>query len=111
MDQETAAYIRNYFSNLMTTDEMLALKYQMYTYKTEDDAKMRKILIDKGWISTDPKIKELLKEGYQEFEINVAKRIMKETPEKVFLNYCSKCNKLARTPFAKQCRHCGNDWH
>lgn len=36
---------------------------------------------------------------------------MKEAPEKVFLNNCPKCNKLARTPYARQCRHCGHSWH
>ncbi|SHH48021.1 hypothetical protein SAMN05421866_2907 [Chryseobacterium oranimense] len=111
MNKETANYIRNYFSNLMTDDEKLALKYHMYTYKTESNPKMRKMMVDKGWISEQPNIKEFLKDGYEEFELNVAKRIMNEVPEKVFLNNCPKCNKLARTPFARQCRYCGNNWH
>ncbi|MCJ8155648.1 hypothetical protein MKJ01_17975 [Chryseobacterium sp. SSA4.19] len=46
-----------------------------------------------------------------ELEEDIAKRIMKETPDKVFFNNCSKCGKLARTPFAKQCRYCGYSWH
>lgn len=111
MDKETANYIKSYFSNLMTDDEKLALKYQMYTYKTEDNPKMRKMMVDRGWISERPDIKEYLKDGYEEFELNVAKRIMEETPEQVFLNNCPKCNKLARTPYARQCRYCGNNWH
>lgn len=111
MNKETANYIRNYFSNLMTDDEKLALKYHMYTYKTGGNPKMRKMMVDKGWISEQPNIKEFLKDGYEEFELNVAKRIMNEVPEKVFLNNCPKCNKLARTPFARQCRYCGNNWH
>ncbi|CEJ69901.1 hypothetical protein BN1195_02204 [Chryseobacterium oranimense G311] len=111
MNKETANYIRNYFSNLMTDDEKLALKYHMYSYKTGGNPKMRKMMVDKGWISEQPNIKEFLKDGYEEFELNVAKRIMNEVPEKVFLNNCPKCNKLARTPFARQCRYCGNNWH
>ncbi len=110
MDNETARYIRTYFSQLMTEDEQLALKYHMYTYKTEDNPRMREIMIERGWISERPDIKEFLKDGYDEFELNVAKRIMKESPEKVFLNNCPKCNKLARTPFAKQCRYCSHSW-
>ena len=90
--------------------EKLALKYHMYTYKTEDSPKMRKLMVDSGWISERPEISEFLKNGYEDFELNVAKRIMKEIPEKVFLNNCPKCNKLARTPFARQCRHCGHSW-
>lgn len=95
----------------MTDDEKLALKYHMYTYKTEDNPQMRKAMIDRGWISERPEVKEFLKDGYEEFELNVARRIMKETPEKVFFNNCPKCNKLARTPYARQCRHCGHSWH
>lgn len=95
----------------MPDDEKLALKYHMYTYKTEGNPKMRKIMVDRGWISEQPNIKEYLKDGYEEFELSVAKRIMNEASEKVFLNNCPKCNKLARTPYARQCRHCGNNWH
>lgn len=111
MDKETANYIRNYFSNLMTDDEKLALQYQMYTHNTSDIPKMRSMLTDKSRIRTEPEILELIKKGYEEFALNVAIRIMTETPEKVFLNYCPKCNKLARTPFARQCRQCGHNWH
>jgi len=95
----------------MTDDEKLALKYHMYTYKTEDNPKMRKMMVDRGWIIEQPNIKEYLKDGYEEFELSIAKRIMKEAPEKVYLNNCPECNKLARTPYARQCRHCGNNWH
>lgn len=111
MDKETASYIRNYFSRLMTDDEKLALKYHMYTNKTEDDPQMRKAMINRGWNSERPDIKELPKDGYEAFELNVARRIMTETPEEVFFNNCPKCHKLARTPYARQCRHCGHSWH
>lgn len=95
----------------MTEDERLSLKHHMYTYKTSDNPKMRKFMIEKGWISEQPEIQEFLKNGYDEFESNVAKRIMEECPEKVFLNNCPKCSRLARTPYARQCRSCGFSWH
>lgn len=94
MDKETASYIRNYFLRLMTDDEKLALKYHMYTYKTAGNPKMRKLMVERGWITEWPEVKEFLKDGYEEFELNVARRIMKEVPEKVFLNNCPKCNRL-----------------
>lgn len=68
-------------------------------------------MVDRGWISERPAVKEFLKGGYEEFELSAAGRIMREVPEKVFMNNCPKCNKLARTPFARQCRHCGHSWH
>jgi hypothetical protein len=81
MEKERADYITNYFSSLMTDDEKLALSYHMYIQKTPE-----------------------------EFVLDVAKRIMAETPEKVFFNNCPRCNRLARTPKAKQCRYCGHSW-
>jgi hypothetical protein len=111
MDKETSSYIRNYFSHLMTHYEKLALQYHMYMDKTEDNAHMRKIMVNRGWITERSDIKEYLKNGYEEFELSVARRIMEEAPDKVFLNNCPKCNRLARTPYARQCRHCEYRWH
>lgn len=109
-DIETVKYIISYYSGLMTDDERLALRYHMYTYKTSDNPAMRIALTEKGWIKNDARTLALLKNGYGEFELNVARRIMRETPEKVFLNNCHKCGKLARTPLARQCRYCGHSW-
>jgi len=72
---------------------------------------MRNILAEKGWISSDPEITDHLKNGYEEFEANIVQRIMMESPEEVFFNNCPKCRKLARTPYAKQCRYCAYNWH
>ena len=110
MDKDTVSYIINYFSELMTEVDKLAIKSHGHLLKTEDNPKMRKILIDKGWISESEDVKTLLKDGYEVFELKVAERIMNEFPEKVFLNNCPQCKKLARTPKAKQCRHCGHQW-
>jgi hypothetical protein len=115
VDKETSNYIRNFFSNLMTDNEKLALKHHMYTYKADNsnstDSGMKTLLMERGLIRTESEILDLLKDGYEQFELSVAKRIMTETPEKVFLNNCPKCNKLARTPYARQCRFCGHSWH
>jgi hypothetical protein len=95
----------------MTKHEKLALKHQMSSFKSNENPKFGKIMIDKGWISSDPEIINLLKNGYEVFKQNIITRIMTETPEKVFFNNCPKCNKLARTPHAKQCRYCSYNWH
>lgn len=111
MDRETINYIIRYFGKLMTRDEALALNHHMYTLKCSENVYMRNLMIERGWINSDPEVIQLLEHGYQVFEQNVVTRIMTETPEKVFFNNCPKCHKLARTPYAKQCRHCGYSWH
>lgn len=111
MNKELASYIKKYFGHLMTDDERLALNHHIYTYKTSNNPRMRKKMIEKGWISEKEEVLELLENGYEVFELTMAKRIMAESPEKVFINNCPKCLKLARTPYARQCRNCGHTWH
>ena len=65
----------------------------------------------KGWLTSDQAALELIKDGYDAFELKTAKRILADNSDKIFLNNCAMCGKLARTPEAKQCRHCGHDWH
>lgn len=110
MDKEIINYVRNYFHHLMTDDEQLVLKYHVYTSKTSENSQMRKVMAEKGWISSDPEVSALLKNGYGEFEQKIIKRILEENPEKVFFNNCPECGKPARPPFAKQCRYCRYSW-
>ena len=86
MDRETIDYIIRYFSKLMTKDESLALNHHMYTLKSSESVHMRNLMIERGWINSDPEVIQLLEHGYQTFEQNVVTRIMAETPEKVFFS-------------------------
>lgn len=117
MDQETAKYIVNYFPKLLTDLERLAIKHSHSIIKLGlDETKINihhpsvNIYKNAGWISENIEILDLLQNGYDYFEVRVAERIMKESKEKVVLNYCPSCNKLARTPHAKQCRFCSFNW-
>lgn len=115
MDKETATYIITYFSNLLTSAERMAIKHTNSTYKlensTSDNTTLKRIYKEKGWLTSDQSVLDLLKNGYDNFELNVANRIIDQNADKVFFNNCPKCNKLARTPYARQCRHCGHSWH
>jgi len=110
---ETANYIITYFSELMTLQEKAALKHQHSLIKLEGDENERrtKLYYKQGWLSNNVEVLELLSAGPDEFLIKCAERILKEHPDKVYRNLCPKCNQLARTPYAKQCRYCGHDWH
>jgi hypothetical protein len=113
MDQKTANYIITYYSNLMTESDKIAWKHYSSTIKLagSNNAELLDMYKRKGWISEDEEILILLENGYDNFELNTAKKILQNFPEEVFLNNCQKCGKLARTPTAKQCRFCGFDWH
>lgn len=113
INKDTAWYIIIYFSELMTPTEKLALRHQQSTVKLDgsDNENLTRVYYRKGWLSRDPEVLNYLSEGPDQFMINCAERILKESRGKVFLNLCPVCSKLARTPYAKQCKYCGHDWH
>ncbi len=109
---ETANYIITYYSNLLTDNERQALQHCRSTIKLEDDidGKRTKMYYKTGWLSADPNILGLLENGYEQFAANCAARILNENPNGVYLNNCPVCGRLARTPYAKQCKWCGHNW-
>lgn len=111
MDQETVDYIITHCRDLMTQQEKSAWHYQLYTLKANASPEKLKFFKEKGWMRETPESLELLKNGPEAFEWETAKRILADNPEKKLLNNCPQCHKLARTPKAKQCRHCGYSWH
>lgn len=113
MDKETASYIINYFTHLLSNEERLAVRHTHSTLKLEgrkDFARAEAIYRRNGWLTDERPILALLDNGIESFEAQVATRILDEYPDEVFLNLCPNCGKLARTPNARQCRHCGNRW-
>jgi len=110
---EQANYIIAYYSSLLNPTEAKALRHQRSTFKLKDsnDDTQRRMYLKTGWLSVDPEILNYLKDGYNQFILNCAERILKDNPGVVYLNLCPLCNKLARTPQAKQCRFCGHNWH
>lgn len=115
MESETAKYIINHFSRLLSVEERMAIKHTTSTYKlsnsSSNNTSINRLYRERGWLTSDQTVLDLLKDGYDNFELNVANRILSENPDQIFLNNCPKCHKLARTPYARQCRHCGNSWH
>ncbi|MBO6523467.1 MAG: hypothetical protein JJ971_06570 [Balneolaceae bacterium] len=114
MDREKAKYIFNYYSDLFNEKEKKALKHYITLYKSENydnPESYLQVSDQQGWISRNSEVLSLLENGYESFQLNTASRIIKDSGEFVFLNTCIKCNQLARTPIARQCHHCGYDWH
>lgn len=113
MNPEMANYIINYYSNFLSPEEKIAIRHIQSLYKLSynSDPNLEKAYRKQGWLTDNETVLDLLRNGYDTFEIRVANRILNENKDKVFLNNCPKCGKLARTPMAKQCRHCSHNWH
>jgi len=115
MDQETADYIIRYFSDLQNEKEKLASRHISSLIKLDyPNANLNattRIYKKTGWLTDEEDALVLVKLGEEGFKLKVASRILSEYKDAVVMNYCPECNRLARTPFAKQCRYCSHDWH
>ncbi|TWR29940.1 hypothetical protein FPZ43_08805 [Mucilaginibacter pallidiroseus] len=87
---EKADYIITHYPALLTEQEGMALKHRRYTVKFSEtnDTGLTRMYLKTGRLTTGPLILDYLKDGYVQFALNCAGRIMKECPEKVFFNYC-----------------------
>jgi hypothetical protein len=82
MEKEKIDYLLNYFLHLLPQKEKHNLEYP---YLSFDEKKLERE--------------------------NVANVLWEKYKDEIYLNKCPKCNKIARTPKAKQCRFCRYDWH
>lgn len=117
MEAETIDYLIAYYFHLLLPQKQLALKHVLHSEKVAaiDDAasrvKMRAMYLRCGWLSEDEEVLTLLQDGVAVFRGRLAHEMYAENGGDGLLNKCLICNRLARTPTAKQCRHCGADWH
>ena len=117
MEDSTIKYIFDYYSHFMSLKEAAALKHYITSYKfhkslANDKSGEKEIyLLDKNWLTRDSETIGLLKDGFNNFQKRTAERILAEHSNEIFFNNCPQCGKLARTPFAQQCRFCSHDWH
>ncbi|WP_408044031.1 hypothetical protein [Tenacibaculum litopenaei] len=98
----------------MTKEEKIAWRHWATVYKMGDCSPKQKeirikISLQKGWMTDDDTILKLLENGIDEFKRKVAERI--DDSNSIEYNNCPKCERITRTPKAKQCRFCGYDWH
>lgn len=120
MNIETAYYIIHHFPRLLTKTENAALQHYNAMFKIGKPEKYSSVYTyyerlkwhkEHNNITDNPDSLKLLESGIQGFYINAATHILQQAQDKVFLNKCSNCGELARTPYARQCKHCGHNWH
>lgn len=115
---EAAHYVIGFYGSLMTDVERRAQRHLSATMKAtlgrsdvaaQKDAQRSRI--HSKFLSEDPNVLRLAADGYEAFAQRTAARILQECGAEVRFNRCPRCGELARTPTAKQCRHCHHDWH
>lgn len=117
MQQETVDHIIKYYSHLLPDTDKRLLRHLLHREKlfTITDAharEIRKSMYERhNWLVTDKKLLEKLADGPEAFRYNAAIAVFNAHGGEKLLNLCPRCGLLARTPDARQCRHCGHDWH
>lgn len=117
LDKDTIDYIFTFYSHFMTLNEAAATRHYLTSYKfretlsNDKDGENTEFLQKRGWLSMNSDVLDLLQNGFEQFRIKTAERIYEENRDRIYFNKCPKCNRLARTPQAKQCRFCGYNWH
>ena len=110
---ELADYIFEYYRQFFLETERKALNHHAGKLKFGNRPNLHPELIKvrDQHLTNDTEALKLLDKGYKTFVINTANRIYEQHKDDLDLNLCPKCDKIARTPNAKQCRFCSNSWH
>jgi len=119
MGGDEARYVFHNYGHLMTRKEQLAFSHLGGTMKAtlgrSDRAAQEEVRAGsthlRKFLSEEPDVLLLARDGYDAFVLQTGQRILKDHQGEIVLNCCPRCNALARTPRARQCRSCGHDWH
>ncbi len=111
MDKDLRTYLIEQCRNYMFSEEIKALEQINLTDRDIKNMKTSKLAEKKmEWVYGigDKKTEKLVALGKDKLEEQIANRLLKENNG--IVNYCPKCEKIARTPKARQCRFCGHKW-
>ncbi|MCG3180141.1 MAG: hypothetical protein BIFFINMI_02496 [Phycisphaerae bacterium] len=112
-DCELTHYVWCHCWHLMTKNELevgraAQILEQAAVAKSEG---MKKALTKLSRRDEDPLIAAELRNGIDLFRRKVRERVLREHPTEANINRCPKCSRIVRTPKARHCYWCGNDWH
>lgn len=110
---ELKDYIFSYCGKYFWQNEIKADRHLHTLAKSKNgvNVTMYKFFMKDENVLDNKEIRELVSGGFEAFKEKVVVRIWKEHKDELELNLCPRCNKIARTPWASQCRFCFFDWH
>ncbi len=111
-DGELTHYIWNHYRQLFTPFELQVGRAIHWREKASISDSQMAAMINRNWSEVgNAEIEAALAEGPEAFRQQVKNRVLAEHTATVFINRCPKCDRLVRTPLARQCFWCGFDWH
>lgn len=112
-DDALTRYVLGHYRNLLTETEDSALRSINLNFKrlnAESHFAQRK-LGDFVERMKSPLVEEMLASGPENCQRNIRDRLLRDHSDQIVLLTCPKCKRLARTPHARMCVHCGHAWH
>ena len=113
MTDELKKYLLEQCRAWMLNEEIVALRRTGLTEHGEKVSRRSALYdftMEKLYGFGNDKVNELVALGEVEMKNKIAQRLLADHGHEL-INNCPKCGGLARTPHARQCRHCGYDWH
>lgn len=116
-DERLTNYVLSYFSHLANEferDLMLSLNLNHKAVLSDSPIMRQKLGEERDKIIariTKPDVLALLPLGRDECHRRIRERILKDHFEAIYFNRCPACRRLARTPVARMCTHCGTTWY
>ena len=112
-DQWLTHFIWKYYSHLMNKSELKAMRVLRLQAKAEplEEDRMRRPFERKiSEALSDPKVQRLLRNGGAAFRRAARDRVLSRHRWRIKLNRCPACHRIPRTPRAKQCPWCLEQW-
>jgi hypothetical protein len=112
-ESELTKYIWNNYQHLFSRLEQLGVKAVLAEDKatSASSVAMTKLLRERWGAESEPEVMAALSNGTNAFQLRVRERVMRECGDRIFINRCPVCERILRTPRAKQCLWCGHSWH
>jgi len=110
-DSILTEYVWKHCYTYMTEFERAGMKAVLSREKAAatDSQQMKRMILQKWASDNDSKVVAALTYGHEAFRAAVRDRVLRDHPE--IVARCPRCNRVLRTPKARQCRWCLHDWH
>lgn len=108
------AYAHTHFPHLMTPLERRVTEYIAPIVSDSAESKIQKLheyLESRDGHADDADVINAFQTPLEQRIKNAMDRVMMERRSEIVENRCPECHRLVRTPKARQCLWCGNDWH
>jgi hypothetical protein len=112
-DYELTQYVWNHYTRLLTEFEWRVGRAIMGRAKAAmSNSPQIAERLNRLWGGIEePEINAALAKGPDEFRRRVCDRLLAVCAAEIFVNRCPNCERIVRTPQARQCFWCGFDWH